>query len=114
MTPAVGADAQSALGCVKVPKRELMVQQGKRVASPWGELAVFLLSNGEARAVLNRCPHKAGTLAEGIVCGDFVFCTQHDWKICLSDGKAAPPDVGSTPAFKARIAGEDILIEKGI
>jgi nitrite reductase (NADH) small subunit len=97
--------------CVKVPLQGLMPQQGKRVASPWGELALFLLSNGEPRVVLNRCPHKAGTLAEGIVCGEYVFCTQHDWKICLKDGKAAPPDVGSTPVFKAKIQGEDVIIE---
>lgn len=97
---------------LKVPLEGLIPQQGRRVASPWGEVAVFLLSNGEPRALLNRCPHKGGTLAEGIVCGEYVFCTQHDWKICLKDGKAAPPDSGSTPVFKAGIVGQHVVIQK--
>jgi nitrite reductase (NADH) small subunit len=105
---------ETARASVRVPLEGLALQQGKRVASPWGELALFLLSDGQPRAVLNRCPHKGGTLAEGIVCGEHVFCTQHDWKICLKDGKAAPPDVGSTPVFKASILGGDVVIEQGV
>jgi nitrite reductase (NADH) small subunit len=96
---------------VRVPLEGLLTGQGKRVHSPWGELALFLLSNGEPRAILNRCPHRGGTLAEGILCGAHVFCTQHDWKICLDDGKAVAPDLGSTPVFKATIVGENVVIE---
>jgi len=106
-----GPESATAPACVKVPLKGLLPQQGRRVASPWGEVAVFLLSNGQPRAVLNRCPHKAGSLAEGIVCGEYVFCTQHDWKVCLKDGRAALPDVGRTRVFKACILGDDVVIE---
>ncbi|HZH59580.1 MAG TPA: Rieske 2Fe-2S domain-containing protein, partial [Metabacillus sp.] len=47
------------------------------------EVAVFKLSNGHVKAVENKCPHKGGVLSEGIVSGEHVFCTMHDWKICL-------------------------------
>lgn len=98
---------------VRVLLDALLQRQGRRVPSPWGELAVFLLSDGSPRALLNRCPHKSGSLAEGIVCGRHVYCTQHDWKICLDDGKAAAPDLGATRAFKASIIGGAVVIEAG-
>jgi nitrite reductase (NADH) small subunit len=77
--------------------------QGRRIPTPIGEIALFLLSDGSLRALLNKCPHKGGSLAEGIVSSDFVFCTQHDWKICLSDGQAQAPDKGCVQSFKVRV-----------
>jgi nitrite reductase (NADH) small subunit len=85
--------------------------QGRRVASSLGELALFRLSDGTVRALLNRCPHRGGSLAEGIVSGDFVFCTQHDWKICLSDGQAQAPDKGCVQYFAVEIQGDDAVIK---
>lgn len=98
---------------IRVPLEGLLPLQGRRVASPLGELALFRLSDGSLRAVLNRCPHKGGSLAEGIVSKDFVFCTQHDWKICLSDGQAQAPDSGCVKAFRVRSDGGDAVIELG-
>jgi nitrite reductase (NADH) small subunit len=88
---------------VRVPLAGLPPLHGRRVPSPAGELALFLLSDGSLKAVLNRCPHKSGSLAEGIVSGDSVFCTQHDWKICLSDGQAQAPDKGCVRTFPVTI-----------
>ena len=96
---------------IRVPLKGLLAQQGRRVPSPLGEIALFLLSDGSLRAVLNRCPHKGGSLAEGIVSKDFVFCTQHDWKICLSDGQAQAPDSGCVQTFTVRAEGGVAVIE---
>jgi nitrite reductase (NADH) small subunit len=96
---------------IRVPLSGLIPLQGRRVESPLGELALFRLSDGGLRAVLNSCPHKGGSLAEGIVSGDFVFCTQHDWKICLKDGEAQAPDKGCVKAFTVRAEGGDAIIE---
>ncbi len=96
---------------LRVPRASLLKGQGRRVASPWGELAVFLRDDGCPKALLNRCPHRGGSLAEGIVCGDHVYCTQHDWKICLSDGKAAAPDEGATAVLRAYLEGSDVVVE---
>jgi nitrite reductase (NADH) small subunit len=100
-------------GEIRVPLAGLNPLQGRRVPSPAGELALFMLSDGGLRAVLNRCPHRSGTLAEGIVSGDFVFCTQHDWKICLSDGQAQAPDKGCVRAFAVRAEGGYAVIHLG-
>ena len=67
------------------------------------EVAVFKLSDGNVKAVENKCPHKGGVLSEGIVSGDHVFCPMHDWKICLDDGKVQEPDFGCVKTYETVI-----------
>ena len=50
------------------------------------EIAVFHTMRGEVYALVNKCPHKAGPLSQGIVHGDSVTCprsgpisTQPEW-----------------------------------
>ena len=95
---------------IRLPLEGLKALAGRRVQSPRGELALFLLSDGSLRAVLNSCPHRGGSLAEGIVSKDSVFCTQHDWKICLSDGQAQAPDKGCVKTFPVRSDGSYAVI----
>ncbi|MDA1477840.1 nitrite reductase small subunit NirD [Bacillus sp. CLL-7-23] len=89
---------------------ELPEQLGKTVFIDDKEIAVFKLSNGSVRAVENRCPHKGGVLAEGMVSGEFVFCPMHDWKISLKDGRVQEPDTGCIQTFETVIEGEDLFI----
>ncbi|MBB6632944.1 nitrite reductase small subunit NirD [Cohnella thailandensis] len=67
------------------------------------EIAVFRLSDGEIKAVENRCPHKGGKLAEGMVCGTAVHCPLHDWKIDLKSGKVYEPDDGCVETYKTEV-----------
>ncbi|CAM4222862.1 nitrite reductase small subunit NirD [Paenibacillus alkaliterrae] len=64
------------------------------------EIALFKLSNGEIKAIENKCPHKGGKLSEGIVCDHHVFCPLHDWKINLNDGQVQDPDEGCVVSFR--------------
>lgn len=89
---------------VKVMKLEdLKPQIGKEVRVLDQTIALFRLSSGEVRAVSNRCPHKNGPLAEGIVSGEFVFCPLHDWKISLTTGEVQKPDDGCIKAFETAV-----------
>lgn len=67
------------------------------------DIAIFRLSNGEVLAVENRCPHKGGTLSEGMVCGGKVHCPLHDWKIDLRSGKVDEPDEGSVCTYEVEV-----------
>jgi len=49
------------------------------------EIAIFNLGD-RFLAVDNRCPHKGGPLADGIVCGSTVVCPLHAWKFSLETG----------------------------
>lgn len=89
---------------------ELPVRLGKTVRVGETEVAIFRLANGSIRAVENRCPHKGGVLAEGMVSGEFVFCPMHDWKICLDDGKVQAPDTGCVKTYKTIIEDGELYL----
>lgn len=89
---------------VKLMKLEdLPIQMGKEVHINDISIALFRLTNGEVRAVSNRCPHKNGSLAEGIVSGEYVFCSLHDWKISLLTGEVQKPDDGCIQTYETEI-----------
>ncbi|WP_018394498.1 nitrite reductase small subunit NirD [Bacillus sp. 37MA] len=74
------------------------------------EIALFKLADGNVRAIENRCPHKGGVLAEGIISGEHVFCPMHDWKICTTNGKVQSPDVGCVKTFAVKIEDGNVFI----
>jgi nitrite reductase (NADH) small subunit len=49
-------------------------------------IAVFRTRTGAVHAVDNRCPHKGGPLADGIVAGSRIVCPLHAYRFNLSDG----------------------------
>ena len=96
---------------IKVAKiSELPINLGKTVKIGEIEIALFRLANGDVRAIENRCPHKGGVLAEGMVSGEHVFCPMHDWKISVADGKVQAPDTGCVKVYETKIEDEDIMI----
>lgn len=68
-----------------VPPRE-----GRAVTVAGRELAIFNLGDRFV-AVDNKCPHKGGPLADGIVSGDTVVCPLHGWRIDLTCGGVERP-----------------------
>jgi nitrite reductase (NADH) small subunit len=89
----------------EVPKR-----LGKTVIIDEQEVAVFKLSSGKVKAIENRCPHKGGVLAEGIVSGEHVFCPMHDWKISVVDGQVQAPDEGCVQTFEVEIKDDCVYV----
>ncbi|MFC4387212.1 nitrite reductase small subunit NirD [Gracilibacillus marinus] len=85
-------------------------QLGKTICIHDQEIALFKLANGELRAIENRCPHKGGVLAEGMVSGEYVYCPLHDWKINMTDGMVQEPDNGCVQTFEVIKENESIFI----
>ncbi|MFC3038716.1 nitrite reductase small subunit NirD [Virgibacillus xinjiangensis] len=92
---------------------ELPERLGKTIILDGQEIAVFKLADGEVRAIENRCPHKGGVLAEGMVSGDHVFCPMHDWKISIMDGKVQAPDEGCVQTYQVEVKDELVYIVLG-
>lgn len=67
--------------CDDIPPRE-----GRAVKVGNREIAIFNLGD-RFLAVNNRCPHRGGPLADGIVSGATVVCPLHAWKINLETGE---------------------------
>lgn len=79
------------------------------------EIAVFRTQAGEFHALVNKCPHKAGPLSQGIVHGDRVTCPLHAWTISLRSGEATGEDKGCVPVIPLRVdAGRIYLLREAV
>jgi nitrite reductase (NADH) small subunit len=87
-----------------IPPRE-----GRAVEVGGMSIAVFNL-DGRFVAVENRCPHRDGPLADGIVGGDKVTCPLHNWRICLETGRVAAP----SDQPHACVRTFDVRVEDGV
>lgn len=78
----------------------------------FGELSIALFNTGERfLAVENRCPHKGGPLADGIVGGTTVTCPLHNWRICLESGEVSKPcQEGLPPVLTFPVRIEDGVV----
>jgi len=71
--------------CDSIPPRE-----GRAAAIGDRDIALFNLGD-RFLATDNRCPHRGGPLADGIVAGNAVVCPLHAWKVCLDSGAVERP-----------------------
>ncbi len=85
--------------------RTLPVQGGE-------EIAIFRTANGMVHALINKCPHKAGPLSQGIVHDTTVTCPLHSWRISLLTGEALGDDKGCVPVIPVKIDGGRIFISR--
>lgn len=84
---------------------------GRTIRAGEVEIAVFRLGDDRIRAVDNRCPHKQGPLAEGIVSGDIIICPLHARKISLESGEVLSPDSGCVKTYAVKIEGDEVLLQ---
>ena len=76
-------------------------------------VAVFRSRAGKIFAVADRCPHRGGPLADGIVSGDSVVCPLHQWKVCLSSGAVMRPQEqqACVRSFPVQVIDGVVLVE---
>ena len=95
-------------GVENIPLRE-----GREVMVGTRAIAVFNLGD-RYLAVDNRCPHKQGPLADGIITGAAVVCPLHGWRVNLETGAVERPTAGvgqCVRAYATRVDGGVISIE---
>ena len=85
------------------------MQEGRRVLYREWDVALFNLGT-EYLAVDNRCPHRSGPLADGIVAGKSVYCPLHNWKISLETGCVLSGGEGHVKKYPVQIVGSQICI----
>ncbi|GAC1701339.1 MAG: hypothetical protein NVS9B4_04440 [Candidatus Acidiferrum sp.] len=66
--------------CSNIPLRE-----GRAIKVAGLDIAIFNLGD-RFLAIDNRCPHKGGPLADGIISGTTVVCPLHAWRANLETG----------------------------
>jgi len=79
------------------------------------EIAIFHTLDNRFYALVNRCPHKAGPLSQGIVHGNVVTCPLHSWHISLKTGEALGEDKGCVPTIPLKVdAGRIYLLRSAV
>ena len=76
------------------------------------EVAVFRQRDGRLFAVQNRCPHRQGPLAEGLLGSGKVICPLHAHTFDLCTG-AGPTPGEQVRTFEVREEGGQILLSVG-
>ena len=72
------------------------------------EIAVFRQRDGRLFATQNRCPHKQGPLAEGIIGNGTVLCPLHSHKFELETG--CGPEHECLRTFRIKEQNAEILL----
>ncbi|QPC95196.1 Rieske 2Fe-2S domain-containing protein [Mesorhizobium sp. INR15] len=91
-------------------------------------VGIFLLNDGYA-ALLNICPHRAGQLCQGPICGttkrtdraEFIYeragelirCAWHGWEFEIRTGKCLVDERLKARTFAVHVDGDDIYVELG-
>ena len=73
------------------------------------EIAVFRQRDGKIFATQNRCPHKQGSLSEGVSGGGKVICPLHAHKFDLATGVGSEPHE-CVKVYAVREVDGDILL----
>jgi len=84
--------------------------QARTVNAGENMIAVFRLTDDRVKAVENRCPHKQGPLAEGIISGDDILCPLHNWRIHLDSGEVAAPDEGCVKTYPVKVESGQVFL----
>ncbi|WP_075980657.1 nitrite reductase (NAD(P)H) small subunit [Bacillus massilinigeriensis] len=75
------------------------------------DIVLFRLTNGTVRAIENRSPSpKGGTLSDGLVSGEYVYCPISDWKISLTDGSVEAPGYGQVKIYPIEVTENSIYL----
>jgi nitrite reductase (NADH) small subunit len=73
-------------------------------------IAVFRQRAGRLFAVDNKCPHRGGPLADGIVGAGKVICPLHAWKFDLATGRCLGEEV-TIRTYPVREVSGHIVVE---
>ncbi len=68
---------------------DIPLGQGRCFIVKGEEIAVFRSRNGDISAIENKCPHREGPLAEGMMGNGLVVCPLHGHKFDLGTGQGS-------------------------
>lgn len=92
-------------------RSELPEGEGHFASAGGQELALFRVGE-EIHCLEDSCPHRGGSLADGLVENGAVACPWHSWRYRLTDGECESLP-GSMPArrYPVRIEGDAVWVQ---
>lgn len=89
---------------------QIPIGQGRCFLFKEEEIAVFRSRGGEIFAIENKCPHRQGPLAEGIIGAGKVICPLHGHKFDLKTGKGSE-SAECVRIFNVSIENNQLILE---
>ena len=90
---------------------DIPLRGARMVKTPVGCIGVFRTAQDELFAASDRCPHKGGSLSEGIVHGNRVTCPLHSMVFDLETGEAQDADEGAIATYPVRIEDGRVMLD---
>ena len=89
---------------------ELPLGLGRAFVIGGRTVALFRTRGGGVFAVDNRCPHKGGPLAEGMLAGDTVVCPLHAFRFELANGACDQPGTCAIATYPVTQTAGDVFV----
>jgi nitrite reductase (NADH) small subunit len=91
------------------------LREGRAVRVAGHDIAIFNVGD-RFLAVENKCPHRSGPLADGIVSGRTVVCPLHAWKVDLETGQVTncPEENPCVKTFPAAVRDGVVMLELSV
>jgi nitrite reductase [NAD(P)H] small subunit len=95
--------------------KNIPLREGRAVQIAGQDIAIFNLGD-RFLAVENKCPHRGGPLADGIVSGRTVVCPLHAWKVDLESGQVTnrPEENPCVRMFATTVRDGVVMLEVSI
>ncbi len=110
LTPSATQSNSEALLVRVCTLEELPVGLGRAFSIGGRTLAFFRTRAGRVFAVNNRCPHKGGPLAEGMLAGDSVVCPLHAFRFELGTGDCDQPGTCPVQAYPVTLENDEVFV----
>ncbi len=73
-------------------------------------VAVFRSRAGKVFAVANRCPHKGGPLADGMLAGEQVVCPYHAFRYQADSGECDQANACAVTTYPVEVMGDTVSV----
>ena len=92
------------------PLADLPLGLGRAFTIASKTIAVFRTRSGKLFATDNRCPHKSGPLAEGLLSGDSVVCPLHQFRFDMTTGTCDQESICPVMTYKVTLLNDTVYI----
>jgi nitrite reductase/ring-hydroxylating ferredoxin subunit len=67
--------------------------------------------DGQIHATSNTCPHRGGSLGEGVLGGVVISCPWHAFEYEVTSGRCLTNPSLQIPCYPVKLEGQDILVQ---
>jgi nitrite reductase [NAD(P)H] small subunit len=91
------------------PMHEIPVGLGRAFRIGGEQVAVFRSRSGKVFAVANRCPHRGGPLADGMLVGDQIVCPLHAFRFHGESGACDQAGVCPVSTYPVEVTADGLV-----